>query len=94
MNPREVDVALDRYLLAERPPGRLLLQAHVLARRLTWNWLVNGADFLKRYIRDPQSLRQWPQAKMPGFSATVLPDGDLERLVGYLKHMAGRKAQP
>ena len=53
-----------------------------------------GADFLKRYIRDPQSLRQWPQAKMPGFSAQVLPDGDLERLVGYLKHMAGRKTKP
>jgi mono/diheme cytochrome c family protein len=53
-----------------------------------------GADFLKRYIRDPQSLRQWPQAKMPGFSEEVLPDGDLEMLVGYLKHMAGRKAKP
>ena len=53
-----------------------------------------AADFLKRYIRDPQSLRQWPQAKMPGFSAQVLPDGDLEMLVGYLKHMAGRKAKP
>ncbi len=53
-----------------------------------------GADFLKRYIRDPQSLRQWPQAKMPGFSAQVLPDGDLEMLVGYLKHMAGRKVKP
>jgi len=53
-----------------------------------------GADFLKRYIRDPQSLRQWPQAKMPGFSAAVLPDGDLELLVGYLKHMAGRKVKP
>ena len=53
-----------------------------------------GADFLKRYIRDPQSLRQWPQAKMPGFSEEVLPDGDLEMLVGYLKHIAGRKAKP
>ncbi|VVO35279.1 c-type cytochrome [Pseudomonas fluorescens] len=53
-----------------------------------------GADFLKRYIRDPQSLRQWPQAKMPGFSASVLPDAELELLVGYLKHMAGRKQQP
>lgn len=53
-----------------------------------------GADYLKRYIRDPQSLRQWPQAKMPGFSAQVLPDVDLEMLVGYLKHMAGRKAKP
>jgi mono/diheme cytochrome c family protein len=50
-----------------------------------------GADFLKRYIRDPQSLRQWPQAKMPAFSTAVLPEGDLELLVGYLKHMAGRK---
>ena len=53
-----------------------------------------GADFLKRYIRDPQSLRQWPQAKMPGFSAEVLPEGDLQMLVGYLKHMAGRKVKP
>ena len=53
-----------------------------------------GADFLNRYIRDPQSLRHWPQAKMPGFSAQVLPDGDLEMLVGYLKHMAGRKVKP
>ncbi|MGE1175584.1 cytochrome c [Pseudomonas sp. BW7P1] len=52
-----------------------------------------GADFLKRYIRDPQSLRQWPQAKMPGFSADVLPDADLQKLVGYLQHMAGRKVK-
>ena len=50
-----------------------------------------SGDFLKRYIRDPQSLRRWPQGKMPGFSATVLPDAELDLLVGYLKHMAGRK---
>ncbi|AKS10221.1 c-type cytochrome [Pseudomonas trivialis] len=50
-----------------------------------------GGDFLKRYIRDPQSLRHWPQAKMPAFAASVLPDGELDLLVGYLKHMAGRK---
>lgn len=53
-----------------------------------------GADFLKRYIRDPQSLRQWPQAKMPGFSADVLPEKDLQLLIGYLQHMAGRKVKP
>jgi mono/diheme cytochrome c family protein len=53
-----------------------------------------GADFLTRYIRDPQSLRQWPQAKMPGFTAAVLPEAELEMLVGYLKHMAGRKVKP
>lgn len=50
-----------------------------------------GADFLKRYIRDPQSLRHWPQAKMPAFAASVLPDSELDLLMGYLKHMAGRK---
>ncbi|MGY2398869.1 c-type cytochrome [Pseudomonas sp. SDO5271_S396] len=50
-----------------------------------------GGDFLKRYIRDPQSLRHWPQAKMPAFATSVLPDSELELLVGYLKHMAGRK---
>jgi len=50
-----------------------------------------GGDFLKRYIRDPQSLRHWPQAKMPAFATSVLPDDELELLVGYLKHMAGRK---
>ena len=53
-----------------------------------------SGDFLKRYIRDPQSLRHWPQAKMPAFTASVLPDNELELLVGYLKHMAGRKQQP
>ncbi|CAH0274084.1 c-type cytochrome [Pseudomonas mediterranea] len=50
-----------------------------------------SGDFLKRYIRDPQGLRHWPQGKMPAFSATVLPDSELDLLVGYLKHMAGRK---
>jgi len=53
-----------------------------------------SGDFLKRYIRDPQSLRHWPQAKMPAFAASVLPDSELDLLVGYLKHMAGRKQQP
>ncbi|MGC5700684.1 cytochrome c [Pseudomonas sp. NFXW11] len=53
-----------------------------------------SGDFLKRYIRDPQSLRRWPQAKMPGFASTVLPDAELELLLGYLRHMAGRKQQP
>ncbi|KTC21521.1 cytochrome C [Pseudomonas marginalis ICMP 9505] len=53
-----------------------------------------SGDFLKRYIRDPQSLRQWPQAKMPAFAASVLPDGELDLLLGYFKHMAGRKQQP
>lgn len=49
------------------------------------------AGTLERYIRNPQSLRQWPEAKMPGFSAEVLSDDDLTALISYIRHMAGRK---
>ncbi|MDP3814674.1 cytochrome c [Pseudomonas sp.] len=48
-------------------------------------------DFLSRYIRDPQSMRRWPQGKMPGFSVEVLSDGELEQLIAYLRHMTERK---
>ncbi|MFF7107674.1 cytochrome c [Pseudomonas sichuanensis] len=47
--------------------------------------------FLRQYIRDPQSLRQWPQARMPGFSTQVLNEQELDALLAYLKHMAARK---
>jgi mono/diheme cytochrome c family protein len=52
-------------------------------------YFVEGT--LERYIRNPQSLRQWPEAKMPGFSAEVLSDDDLTALISYIRHMAGRK---
>ena len=52
-----------------------------------------SADFLPRYIRDPQSLRRWPQARMPGFSQQALADTELQQLLAYLRHMATRKAQ-
>ncbi|MEO8777796.1 MAG: cytochrome c [Rhodanobacter sp.] len=48
-------------------------------------------DLLRAYIRDPQSLRRWPQAKMPGFSPQALSDADLDALLDYLRHMTGRK---
>jgi len=49
-------------------------------------------EFLRRYIRNPQSLRQWPQARMPEFTSEVLPDADLDALLAYLAHMAKRKS--
>ena len=52
------------------------------------------ADLLRAYIRDPQSLRQWPQARMPGFNQQALSDADLDALLDYLRHMAGRKRPP
>ena len=51
-----------------------------------------AGDYLKRYIRDPQSLRQWPQAKMPALSTAMLSDVELDQLIGYLRHMARRRA--
>lgn len=47
--------------------------------------------YLRRLIRDPQSLRQWPQAKMPGFAQSVLNEQELDNLLAYLAHMAKRK---
>ncbi|MDH0304856.1 MULTISPECIES: cytochrome c [unclassified Pseudomonas] len=47
--------------------------------------------FLRQYLRDPQSLRHWPQAKMPAFPEQVLKDDELDALLAYLKHMAARK---
>jgi mono/diheme cytochrome c family protein len=53
------------------------------------------ADLLRAYIRNPQSLRQWPEAKMPGFpTQTSLSDNDLNALLAYLQYMARHKATP
>lgn len=49
------------------------------------------AAFLRRYIRDPQSLRRWPDARMPGFDRAALADPDLDALLAYLRHMAARR---
>jgi len=48
-------------------------------------------DYLKLYLRNPQNLRQWPQAKMPAITPEVLSDEELGQVVAYLKHMAERK---
>lgn len=50
-----------------------------------------AGDFLQRYIRDPQSLRRWPQGRMPGFSEAQLSDVEMAQLLAYLRHMAKRK---
>jgi mono/diheme cytochrome c family protein len=47
-------------------------------------------EALRRVIRDPKSLRNWPGLQMPGFDRSVLPDADLDALVAYLDYMASR----
>ena len=51
------------------------------------------ADLLRRYIRDPQSLRRWPSTRMPAFDAAALSDRELNDVVAYLKYMANRKVK-
>lgn len=51
-------------------------------------------DMLRTLIRNPQSLRQWPQSRMPGFSPDTLSDHDLDDLIAYLKHMAAHRPTP
>jgi mono/diheme cytochrome c family protein len=48
-------------------------------------------DAMRRLIRDPQSLRKWPQARMPAFGAKVISDRELTDLISYMRHMADRK---
>ena len=50
-----------------------------------------AGDFLRQYIRDPQSLRRWPQGRMPGFSSETLNTAELDQLISYLRHMREHK---
>lgn len=48
-------------------------------------------DALKKYIREPSSLRQWPAMQMKGFDKDALSDHEIDLIIAYLRHMAGRK---
>jgi len=48
---------------------------------------------LRRYLRDPASVRSWAEQKMPAISREQMSDSDLEMLVAYLQHMAGRRSK-
>lgn len=52
-----------------------------------------SGDFLRHYIRNPQSLRHWPQGRMPAFSESVINNNQLDQLIGYLRHMSTRKVE-
>lgn len=43
---------------------------------------------LRALIRDPKSVRTWPEQQMQGFDATMLPEADLDDLIAYLTYMA------
>ncbi|MBE1159779.1 cytochrome c [Dyella acidiphila] len=52
-------------------------------------------DMLRAFIRNPQSLRRWPEGKMFGFpTQESLSDADLDAVLAYLHHMAQHKVTP
>lgn len=46
---------------------------------------------LRALIRDPKSVRTWPGQKMNGWPPDLLSDEDIDLIIAYLGHMAGRK---
>jgi len=50
--------------------------------------------FLRKLIRDPQSVRLWPESKMKGFDRSMLSDKELQSIISYLQHMSSRKRAP
>jgi mono/diheme cytochrome c family protein len=51
-------------------------------------------DGLHALIRDPKSVRTWPEQRMNGLPPDLLSDEEIDLIIAYLKHMAGRKAAP
>jgi mono/diheme cytochrome c family protein len=47
--------------------------------------------FLRRLIREPAAVRDWPGRRMPGFAPSVLSDAKLDELVAYLTQMARQR---
>lgn len=53
-----------------------------------------STDMLRAFIRNPQSLRRWPEGRMTGFpTQESLSDADLDALLAYLKYMAQHKVE-
>ena len=57
---------------------------------------INVTDYfqipaLKKLIRNPASVRQWPEQKMPGFDRAALSDSDLDAIVDWLAYKAKQR---
>jgi mono/diheme cytochrome c family protein len=49
---------------------------------------------LRALIRDPRSVRVWPEQRMPSFAEEDLSDEEIGLILAYLNHMADRKTRP
>jgi mono/diheme cytochrome c family protein len=46
---------------------------------------------LRQFIRDPKSVRAWPDMKMHGFDRSAMSDADIDAVIAYLLYMADHK---
>jgi hypothetical protein len=58
---------------------------------------MNPVDYfqpgiLKRLLRNPDSVRSWPERKMPAFSEEMLSGPDLDAIVAWLAYKAKERA--
>ncbi|WP_139374184.1 cytochrome c [Enhydrobacter aerosaccus] len=54
---------------------------------------MNPVDYfkpeaLRKLLRDPASVRTWPEQKMPAFGPDTLPDDDIDAIVAWLAYKA------
>jgi mono/diheme cytochrome c family protein len=54
---------------------------------------MNPVDYfqipaLKKLVRDPSSVRKWPEQKMPRFDESNLSDSDLDAMIAWLAYKA------
>jgi len=49
---------------------------------------------LHALIRNPKSVRHWPEQRMPGFTADQMSDREIDLVIGYLTHMTTRRTSP
>ncbi len=54
---------------------------------------MNPVDYfkpeaLRKLLRDPASVRHWPEQKMPAFGPDALPDDDIDAIVAWLSYKA------
>ena len=49
-------------------------------------------EYLRKLVRDPQSLRTWKASRMSSFTLEMLPEAELNDLIAYLRHKATQRA--
>ena len=57
---------------------------------------MNPVDYfqpaaLHKFLRNPKSVRDWPEQKMPAFSEESLSDADIDAIVAWLAYKAGKR---